>query len=63
MNHYEEIKNTMELVDVAVKELDATVERMTEGNFSYNMKLPWQPSLDTTRGSCYHLLRIAEGRK
>lgn len=42
MNHYKEIKETIELVLVVMKELDVTVERITEGDFSYNMKLAWR---------------------
>jgi hypothetical protein len=41
MNHYRELKGTINLALVAMNELDKAIEKITEGDFSYNMTLSW----------------------
>lgn len=39
MDHYNELKETIDVTLVVINELDKTIESITEGDFSYNMKL------------------------
>src|SRR4030042_2318564 len=41
MNHYRELRRTIDLALVAMNELDKAIEKITEGDFSYNMTLSW----------------------
>ena len=41
MDHYKELKKTIDITLVVINELDKTIESITEGDFSYNMKLAW----------------------